>query len=61
MLSTDGVLRIPTPAVFEPLLKPSRYKGLHGGRGGAKSWFFAEFLMKLVPAKGLFFLSPLRR
>lgn len=39
----DGsVLRIPTAKVFERLLKPSRYKGAHGGRGSAKSHFFAE-------------------
>lgn len=41
-----ATLDIRTPAVFEPLLKPSRYKGLHGGRGGAKSWFFAELLVE---------------
>jgi len=34
-------LRIETPAVFEPLLEPARYKGAHGGRGSAKSHFFA--------------------
>ncbi|MCP5015677.1 MAG: PBSX family phage terminase large subunit [Ketobacter sp.] len=27
---------------FEPFLKPSRYKAAYGGRGGAKSWFFAS-------------------
>lgn len=36
---------IPTPAVFEPLLCPSRYKGIHGGRGGAKSHFFGDQLI----------------
>ena len=30
-------LDIPTAAVFEPLLEPSRYKGLWGGRGSGKS------------------------
>lgn len=35
-----------TPAVFEPLLQPSRYKGAYGGRGGAKSHFFAENLIE---------------
>jgi len=34
-------LRIPTPRVFEPLLSPARYKGAYGGRGSAKSHFFA--------------------
>lgn len=32
------------PVAFEPLLKPARYKGAYGGRGGAKSHFFAERL-----------------
>lgn len=35
-------LRIPTPEVFLPLLRPSRYKGAHGGRGSGKSHFFAD-------------------
>lgn len=34
-------LRIPTAEVFEPLLAASRYKGAWGGRGSAKSHFFA--------------------
>lgn len=41
-----STLRIQTPQVFEPLLKPSRYKGIWGGRGGAKSHFFAELLIE---------------
>lgn len=40
-----SVLQIKTPEVFEPLLEPSRYKGIYGGRGGAKSHFFAEELV----------------
>ena len=39
-------LEIRTPAIFEPLLYPSRYKGAYGGRGAAKSWFFAELLIE---------------
>ena len=35
-------LDIRTARVFQPLLAPSRYKGAHGGRGSAKSHFFAE-------------------
>lgn len=35
-------LSIQTAPVFEPLLRPARYKGAHGGRGSGKSWFFAE-------------------
>jgi phage terminase large subunit len=39
-------LDIPTPRVFAPLLKPSRYKAAHGGRGSGKSHFFAELLVE---------------
>ena len=38
---SSSVLQIPTPEVFEPLLQPARYKGAYGGRGSAKSNFFA--------------------
>lgn len=39
-------LQIQTARVFLPLLAPSRYKALYGGRGGAKSHFFAEALVE---------------
>jgi phage terminase large subunit len=42
-----SVLRIETAQVFEPLLQPSRYKGIHGGRGSGKSHVFAENLIEL--------------
>jgi len=35
------ILNNPVAAVFEPLLQPMRYKGAYGGRGSAKSHFFA--------------------
>ncbi len=35
-------LRVEVPKVFEKLLPPMRYKAAFGGRGGAKSHFFAE-------------------
>lgn len=35
-------LRVDVAPVFVPLLHPKRYKGAHGGRGSAKSHFFAE-------------------
>lgn len=38
----SNILGIETAPVFEPLLKPARYKGAHGGRGSAKSNFFAD-------------------
>jgi phage terminase large subunit len=41
-------LVIETPAVFEPLLRPSRYKGVHGGRGSGKSHFFAELAVETM-------------
>jgi phage terminase large subunit len=39
-------LNIPTAAVYEPLLAPARYKGAHGGRGSAKSHFFADLMVE---------------
>jgi len=45
-------MEIQTPAVYEPLLYPSRYKGVYGGRGSGKSWFMAEMLIeRMVMAK----------
>lgn len=38
-------LRVSVPRKLKPLLAPSRYKGAYGGRGGAKSHFFAEQLI----------------
>ena len=38
-------LTIEAPAVFKPLDQPSRYKGLHGGRGSGKSWHAATMLV----------------
>jgi phage terminase large subunit len=38
-------LTIDAPAVFRPLDQPSRYKGLHGGRGSGKSWHAATMLV----------------
>jgi len=35
------MLTIETARVFEPLLQPSRYKGIWGGRGSGKSHFMA--------------------
>lgn len=36
---------IPLVAILEPLLRPARYKGLFGGRGGAKSHGFGDLLI----------------
>ena len=47
-------LQIEVPEIFDPLLKPMRYKGAHGGRGGGKSHFFASHLvMRAVAEPGL--------
>lgn len=36
---------IPIPAVYEPFLRPARYKGAHGGRGSAKSHSLGDLLI----------------
>ena len=41
----SSTLRAEVPRALAPLLKPARYKGAYGGRGGAKSHFFAEQLV----------------
>lgn len=49
-------LDIQVPEVFEPLLAPARYKGAYGGRGSAKSHFFAERLIErclLAPTRAV--------
>lgn len=46
MSASSSTLRIETPRVFLPLLKPARYKGAWGGRGSGKSHFFAEMLIE---------------
>jgi phage terminase large subunit len=40
-----SILRAEVARAFEPLLAPKRYKGAYGGRGGAKSHFFAGELV----------------
>lgn len=36
------------PAAFSELFQPKRYKVYYGGRGGAKSWAFADALLMLA-------------
>jgi len=43
---SSSTLRIPTARVFVPLLAPARYKGAWGGRGSAKSHFFAGLALE---------------
>lgn len=40
------VLQIDTAEIYTPLLQPARYKGAYGGRGSAKSHFFAGLLIE---------------
>lgn len=49
-----SILDIQVPRALKPLLAPARYKGAYGGRGGAKSHFFAEQLIKRA------YLRPIR-
>lgn len=37
-----SILKLKVPRKLIPLVAPKRYKGAYGGRGGAKSHFFAE-------------------
>lgn len=46
-----SVLKIPTAKIFEPLLRPSRYRGAWGGRGSGKSHFFGELLVETCQAE----------
>lgn len=46
MQITNKTLTIETPRAFVPLLKPSRYKGVYGGRGSGKSYFFVDLLIE---------------
>ena len=44
-------IRVEVPRKLKPLLYPKRYKGAYGGRGGAKSHFFAEQIILKCYAK----------
>jgi phage terminase large subunit len=43
---TGRTLNIPTPRAYLPLLGRHRFQGAKGGRGGAKSRFFADLLVE---------------
>lgn len=47
LISSDRVIKFQAdiPEVFEDLFEPKRYKIYYGGRGGAKSWGFADALL----------------
>lgn len=48
---TTLAIKIETAPVFEPLLHPSRYKAVWGGRGSGKSWFLASLMIEEHLAK----------
>lgn len=39
--------KLALPRVYQELFRPARYKCFYGGRGGAKSWCFAQALILL--------------
>lgn len=43
-MSILKTLKIPTARIFEPLLRPARYKGVYGGRGSGKLLIFDKVL-----------------
>lgn len=46
-----STLRIETPRVYAPLLRPARYKGAYGGRGSGKSHEFAKNVIVAATSK----------
>lgn len=45
---TDMFSAVSVPVAFTGLFQPCRYKVFYGGRGGAKSWAFADALITLA-------------
>ena len=43
-------IRAEFPAKLRPLFQPRRYKVMHGGRGGGKSWAVARALLLMAVA-----------
>lgn len=50
-MTVGRTLQIDTPRWSIPLMRPSRYKGAHGGRGSGKSWLFADLLVEKCVAE----------
>ena len=42
---SERLIEMEMPEIFSPLFEPYRYKNFYGGRGGAKSWAFADALL----------------
>lgn len=47
----SSIARFECPHPFEPLLKSARYKVFYGGRGGCKSYTFAQLLLAISAQK----------
>lgn len=45
--------KIDLPAKLAPIFRPARYKVLHGGRGGSKSWSVARALLVMAASRKL--------
>src|SRR5262249_57227832 len=53
-IDNNSTLTIRTAPVFQPLLKPARYKAAWGGRGTGKSHFFAgKAVQDCIEHKGM--------
>lgn len=48
MAAPEGVTRLELPAKLSPIWQPRRYKVMHGGRGGGKSWSVAAVLLVMA-------------
>ena len=46
-------IRAEFPAKLRPIFSPNRYKVMHGGRGGGKSWAVARALLLMAADKPL--------
>ena len=48
MIAEEIQLRAQFPGKLRPLFQPKRYKVMHGGRGGGKSWAVARALLAMA-------------
>jgi phage terminase large subunit len=52
-MNDEKVVNVTIPKVFQFLFQPHRYKSAYGGRGGAKSWAYADALLMLGRYKSM--------